>query len=207
MAQAAIEPEAIDDSPLMEAFVEGDIPFEILDGLPVEISSMGIYAAKIATRIATRLNVAAEASGAGEAIVEGLFRLPLAEDRSRARKPDVAFVTADRWPRERPMPLRDNALAVVPDLAVEVLSPTDPIEDVLAKVDEYFRGGVRLVWLVSPTLSRVIVFEGPTSLRVLTVAETLDAGEIVPGFRLPLATLFDPVPSPPTATEDDERAD
>lgn len=134
--------------------------------------------------------------------------MKLPEDRTRARKPDVAFITAERWPRDRPIPPRANAREAAPDLAVEVLSPTDPIEDMLAKVDESFRGGV---WLVSPILSRVIVFEGPTSLPVLTVDETLDAGVILPGFRLPLAKLFDPVPSPSpstsTATKADERAD
>ena len=72
-----------------------DTLYEIIDGLRVEMPPMSSYAAKIATRLATRLNVHAEREKLGEAIVESLFRLPLARDISRNRRPDVAFVSFD----------------------------------------------------------------------------------------------------------------
>ena len=84
---------------------------------------MSSYAAKIATRLATRLNVHGDREKLGEAIVESLFRLPLTRDISRNRRPDVAFVSFARWPADRTQPTSDNAWDVVPDLAIEVVSP------------------------------------------------------------------------------------
>ena len=84
----------------------------------------------------------------------------------------------------------------MPDLAVEVLSPSDHAEDILAKVAEYFRAGVRLVWVVSPVMGLVLVFDGPDRVRMVAPAGTLDGGEVLPEFRLPLDDLFDRPPAP-----------
>ena len=80
---------------------------------------------------------------------------------------------------------------MVPDLAVEVVSPTDRAEAGLDKVREYFEAGVQLVWVIYPKLRVVHVFESFTRIRVLTRADDLDGGALLPGFRLPLATLFE----------------
>ena len=132
--------------------------------------------------------------GLGEAVVETLFRLPLEEDRSRNRRPDVAFVSTERWPIGTPQPTADNAWDVVPDLVVEVVSPSDYFEESLAKVAEYFRAGVRLVWIVLPTLRRVLVFEAPEAVRMVAEGGHLEGGDVLPGFRLALASLVDPLP-------------
>ena len=76
----------------------------------------------------------------GEVVGEVLFRLPLEEDAGRNRRPDVAYVSFDRWPADRPMPGRDNAWDVVPDLAVEVISPTDLAQETLQKVQRVLPG-------------------------------------------------------------------
>ncbi|HEX8204273.1 MAG TPA: Uma2 family endonuclease, partial [Isosphaeraceae bacterium] len=107
------------------------------------------------------------------------------------RRPDVAFVSDERWPRRRAVPEEEAAWNVIPDLAVEVVSPTDRDEAGLAKVREYFQAGVRLVWKVYPRERVVHVYESFTTIRVRTRADDLDGGEVVPGFRLPLATLFE----------------
>jgi Uma2 family endonuclease len=193
----AILPEAgsIEDS-ARQAF-GGDELYEIIDGLRVEIPPMSSYAAKIATRIATRLNNHAERDNLGEAIVESLFRLPLPVDRERNRRPDVAFVSSQRWPVGRPQPVDANAWDVVPDLAVEVVSPHDLAEDLLDKVMEYFLAGVRLVWVVYPKHRLILVYETPTSVRLLSETDSLDGLDVVPGFSLPLSSLFDPPPPSP----------
>jgi Uma2 family endonuclease len=170
-----------------------DDAYEIVDGQRVEVAPMSAYAAKIATRLATEINLFAWPAKRGEAIVESLFRLPLAKDTGRNRKPDVAFVSSERWPADRPQPVGDNAWDVVPDLAVEVVSPTDFAEDVWDKVFEYFQAGVRLVWVISPKHRFAHVYESPTRLRLITESDALDGGEVLPGFRLPLARLFDPL--------------
>jgi Uma2 family endonuclease len=90
----------------------------------------------------------------------------------------------------RLIPVTDNAWDVVPDLAVEVISPHDLAEEILQKVVEYFQAGVRLVWIVYPQQRLVYVHESLTQVRCLTQTEELDGGAVLPGFRLPLANLF-----------------
>ena len=170
-----------------------DDAYEIVDGQRVEVAPMSAYAAKIATRLATEINLFAWPEKRGEAIVESLFRLPLAKDTGRNRKPDVAFVSSDRWPADRPQPVGDNAWDVVPDLAVEVVSPTDFAEDVWDKVFEYLQAEVRLVWVISPKHRFAHVYEAPSRMHLITESDFLDGGDVLPGFRLPLNRLFDPM--------------
>lgn len=180
--------------------VDDDL-YEVVDGLRVEVPPMSSYAAKIATRLATRLNIHAEREHLGEAIVESLFRLPLANDKSRNRRPDVAFVTYQRWPAGRPQPVDDNAWDVVPDLTVEVVSrPHDLSEDLLSRVLEYFQAGVRLVWVVYPKHRMIHIYESPKSIRIASEGDILDGGTVVPGFSLDLSLLFDPMPEIPAGS-------
>jgi Uma2 family endonuclease len=119
-----------------------------------------------------------------------MFHLPPPVHRNR--RPDVAFVSYQSYPRERAVPSDDGAWEVVPDLAVEVVSPNDMAEEVMTKVTDYLRAGARLVWVIYPRLVQVIVFESLTQVRGLTRTDTLDGGIVLPGFTLPLATLFPP---------------
>lgn len=193
-ASALLPPEAIG---LASAPFGSEAPlYEVVDGCWLEVLPMSAYAAKIASRLARRIGDHAEAGGLGEAVVETLFRLPLVEDRARNRRPDVAFVSSQRWPAGTPQPVTANAWDVVPDLAVEIISPNDGMEDLVAKVAEYFRAGVRLVWVVLPVLRQVYVYEAPTTVGIVTDAEALDGGAVLPGFLLPMGNLLDPPPPP-----------
>ncbi len=146
---------------------------------------MSVNATLVTTALSGHLFNQTKASG--RIATEGLFRLPLPVDRNR--RPDIAFVSFDRWPQDRPTGT-ENAWDVVPDAAIEVISPNDMIEEVLVKLDEYFRVGVRLAWVVFPQQQLVYVYESYTQIRVLTRADTLDGGAVVPGFRLALSELF-----------------
>jgi Uma2 family endonuclease len=121
-------------------------------------------------------------------VIEMLFRIDAAANLQR--RPDVAFVSYERWPRSRRVP-EDAAWDVVPELAIEVVSPTNLAEDLLAKVGEYLRVGVRQVWVIYPAAAQVHVHESPTHIRVLGRGDELDGGPLLPGFRLPLAELFE----------------
>ena len=149
---------------------------------------MGIFASWIASQLHQFLGYHCRMQQVGRALCEALFHLPLPKDRNR--RPDVAFVSYQRWPKNRPIPRVDNAWDVVPDLAVEVISPTDVAENVQTKVAEYFQAGVTLVWVVYPLQSQVYVYQSPTQVRILTAANELDGGAVLPGFRLALAELF-----------------
>lgn len=123
----------------------------------------------------------------GTVVTEGMFILDPARDLRR--RPDLAFVSAERWPLDRPVPLIGD-WEVVPDLAVEVVSPNDVFQDVIVKMNEYFRYGVRQVWIVVPVTRQVFVFDSLTRSRILAEPEELEGGTLLPGFRLPLASLF-----------------
>jgi Uma2 family endonuclease len=101
----------------------------------------------------------------------------------------VAFVSTARWPLDRALP-ETGDWDVVPDLAVEVISPNDIFKDVLAKVREHCHYGVQVVWVVAPEEQQVYVYDSPTHVRILTRQDELTGGEVVPGFRLPLGLLF-----------------
>jgi Uma2 family endonuclease len=87
------------------------------------------------------------------------------------------------------------AWPVVPNLTVDVVSPTNTAEDVLAKVRDYFRTGVQLVWVVYPEDESVYVYTSRTSVRILDRTGELDGGDVLPGFRLALAELFEQPPA------------
>lgn len=179
--------------------------YEVVNGVIVEVPPMSAYASEVANRIQNELVIYGRASGRGRPRMDMMFRLPLAADTTREREPDVAFISFDRWPENRPLPYKGNPVDVVPDLTVEVASPNDKIEDFLAKAHEYLQAGVRLVWVVYPRLRQLHAHTSPTDPpRIFTDAATLDGGDVLPGFALPMAGLFPPVTGLPVAAEEDE---
>jgi Uma2 family endonuclease len=162
--------------------------YEIIDGRRVQMPPVSAFASILASRITFAISFFLQGNQLGEAVTHTLFRLPL--PRSRQRRPHGAFVSHGRWPKGQPQRIRDNAWDVVPDLAIEVVSPTDYAEDPLTKIDEYFRAGVSLVWVVYPSLRLIHIYETLTRVRGVTAADELDGGAVLPGFRVPVATLF-----------------
>jgi Uma2 family endonuclease len=177
--------------------VEDEPLYEVVNGRRKDLPPMSRYAAKLASRLARHLSNFAESNNLGEAFSEVLFRLPLPHDHGRNRRPDVAFVSFQRWPKDRPdgeEGYEENAWDVVPELACEVVSPNDLADEQMEKVREYFTAGVQLVWVIYPRQRLVFVHTGLAQVRVLTGTEELDGGTVLPGFRLPLPTLFGPEP-------------
>src|SRR5207245_7354599 len=129
----------------------------------------------------------ADTHALGTVVVEMLFILDA--ERDLRRRPDVAFVSSQRWPLDRELP-ESGDWAVVPELAVEVVSPNDLLQNVLAKMREYFQVGVSQVWIVLPTERQVYVYNSPTDVRIRSSSDELDGGTLLPGFRLSVATLF-----------------
>lgn len=130
----------------------------------------------------------------GRVVTEMLFHLPVPVNRDR--RPDLAFVSFQKWAKHRAIPYTGGAWDVVPNLAGEVVSPNDEVDELQNKIADYFRTGVELVWVVYPAQQQVHVYQSLTKITVLTKADALDGGTVVPGFRLPLAELFtDPAPA------------
>jgi len=167
--------------------------YEFVDGKWVKMPAMSVYSALTASHFAFTVGRFVDDRDLGEVAAHLLFHLPLVEDRNR--RPDFAFVSYQRWAKDRPIPEGDNAWDVVPNLAVEIMSPTDLAEDLLEKIEEYFRAGVELVWVVYPRRRTIHVYDSLTKIRVVTRTDELDGGKVLPDFRLPLTTLFhDDVP-------------
>jgi Uma2 family endonuclease len=164
-----------------------DMLYEVVDGHIVEMEPMGAYDVWIASLLLGRLQTFAAKKKLGRAVSEMLF--DLGPSIGHKRRPDVAFVSFARWPSDRPVP-RTEAWGVVPNLAVEVVSPMNVADDIVDRVDEYFRAGVELVWMIFPSQQQVYVYESPTRVRVLTRQDKLTGGDLLPGFRLPLDEFF-----------------
>jgi Uma2 family endonuclease len=124
----------------------------------------------------------------GRVEVEMLF--DLGGPKRHFLKPDVAFVSAQRWSLSKKIPSK-NAFQIVPDLVVEVVSPTNSAYEVEGKVVEYLQAGVRQVWLVYAITERIYIHDSLSSVKIVSGDGELDGGEIIPGFKLPASRLFE----------------
>ena len=104
----------------------------------------------------------------------------------RVVKPDVAFVSTDRLPENR-----RKGSPVPPDLAVEIVSPTDMHYDVTEKAFAYLKSGTRLVWVIEPVAKTVMVYRSERDFTLLTCADTLTGEDVVEGFTCSVAQLFE----------------
>ena len=111
----------------------------------------------------------------------------LAVDPDTLLAPDVSYVRAERLPQES---ARGRFLRLAPDLAVEVVSPSNPPARVAEKVALYLAAGTRLVWIVDRRQRTVTSHAPGRSPQTLGVEETLVGEDVLPGFALPLAELF-----------------
>lgn len=103
------------------------------------------------------------------------------------RLPDVSFISAARIPPEGET---EEKWHLAPDLAVEVISPSESWAKVNRKLREYFTAGVQQVWLVSLELREVHVYDSPKAMTVLGEEDALVSEALLPGFRLPINELF-----------------
>jgi Uma2 family endonuclease len=114
------------------------------------------------------------------------FRLTIDPDTVRA--PDVAFVRRERLPTADAAP---GYFRGAPDLAVEVISPSDRYTDVDEKVGEWLGAGTRLVFVVNPRRRSLAVHRADGSVSILRMDDTLDGEDVVPGWSLAIRDLFD----------------
>ncbi|HEX8148127.1 MAG TPA: Uma2 family endonuclease [Pyrinomonadaceae bacterium] len=100
---------------------------------------------------------------------------------------DAAFVSHERLAAVEDI---DKFFPTAPDLAVEVMSPSNTAREMEKKVALYFAAGARAVWVFNPKKKSVAVYASLTDVRVLGEQDTLDGGDVLPGFRLELSKLF-----------------
>lgn len=112
----------------------------------------------------------------------------LARNPDTLLAPDVAFVRADRLP---PRDQRVGFLELAPDLAVEIISPSERPSDVASKVGLYLAAGVLMVLVVEPRSKSITVHTPGKPPQVLSKDDVVEGGDVLPGFRVPVADIFD----------------
>lgn len=160
--------------------------YELVRGELVKMPPAGHMSSFYELIIGAELRSFVRAHGLGRVYgASGGFRLETNPDTVLA--PDAAFVRQERVEAEGDT---DGFFPGVPDLVVEVISPSDRYSDVEAKVVAWLNAGARTVIVVNPRNRTAKVYRSPTDVVVLTEADTLDGGDVVPGWRMPVADIF-----------------
>lgn len=158
---------------------------ELVDGVLVE-KPMGAIESMLAMILGIRI---------GQFVLDHNLGIVLGSDGimrlipGLIRGPDLSFISWDRLPGR--VPPQDPIPTLAPDLAVEIISRSNTKREMDRKLREYFDSGVRLVWYVDPVPRTLSVYKTVTNQpSVLTQDDTVDGGDVLPGFILPLRELF-----------------
>jgi Uma2 family endonuclease len=170
---------------VLDADAHEDRLCELIDGVLLE-KTMGAYESRVAIVIGHFLEAHRDVDDRGLVLSEaGMLRIA----PGQVRIPDVSFISWDQIPgREFP---REPIPSLYPDLAVEVLSEGNTRREIDRKIREYFRAGTSLVWVIDPKARAIRVYTGPRRSTLLREADTLDGGDLLPGFRLAVKRIFD----------------
>jgi Uma2 family endonuclease len=173
-----LTPEEFDNYPFEE-----DKRYELDEGELIEMTRPAYRHNRVLKNLQTALDTYLRSSRVGELLIsENLFALSA---RTR-RAPDAAIILGDRsaelWDAK--------VIHVIPEIAIEVLSPSETNGRIHRKLRQYFAAGVKEVWLIYPEAREAEIWTGPTlPEHTLTEADVL-VSALLPGFALPLAELF-----------------
>lgn len=160
---------------------------ELLRGIVVSEPLLGRLHGRTVTRLAMLLGNFVGPRRLG-VVYTGETGFVLARAPDTVRGPDVAFLSAAR---ERETESERGFIPGAPDLAIEALSPNDRMREVLGKVSDYLAAGCRLVWVVDPVRDEVSVFRSPFAPRVLAGQDVLEGEDVLPGFSVRVAEIFE----------------
>lgn len=171
-----------------EAFALGTSRrFELRKGVVVYMSPSGAQHGVVAMTIGSLLHEYVRRAGLG-VVVAAETGFILARNPDTVRAADAAFVSKDRFPPGGP-PIAFWPLA--PDLAVEVVSPSESSEDIQEKVQDYLAAGTRLVWVVYPKTRSATVYRSLHDARILRGDEVVSGEDVLPGFTCPVSRFFE----------------
>lgn len=157
---------------------------ELVRGIVVREPRPGDPHGSVQARVTSVLGVWAKTVGARVTVESGYI---LSDEPPTLRGPDVAVVLVPRSTRNEP----GNWVRGAPDVAVEVLSPSDSSSGMQEKVLDYLNAGSKRVWLVDPRARTVTVVRSDGSARILREHETLDGEDVLPGFSVSLSEIFE----------------
>lgn len=187
MALAQQKSEGLVTAEELLEFPRGQYRYELVRGEVRRMTPAGSRHGMLAVRIGGLLDAHVRAYGLGVALAaETGFQI--ASDPDTVRAPDAAFVTRERVER---VGLTESYWPGAPDLAVEVVSPSDSYTEVEAKALDWLAAGTRLVLVVDSRRRTVTAYRSPADIRVMEGDAVLDASDVVAGWSLPLSDLFD----------------
>jgi Uma2 family endonuclease len=161
---------------------DGEKSYELVRGELIEMPPPGIVHGRRASRIAWLLEGFVQQNDLGIVCVESGFYIE--RDPDTVRGPDVMFFSRDRLDPDAEI---EGYPELPPDLAVEIVSPSDSLQSILEKVEEYLRAGVRLVWVVYERSKSVTVYPSEVTLDE---EDSLEGGDVLPGFSVQVSALF-----------------
>ena len=162
--------------------------YDLLEGNLIRVSPAGFRHGRLAAEVVYRLRAFLANDPDFGVVVGPETGFRLARDPDTVLGPDAAVVRRDRLP---PAEQQTGYLELAPDLAVEIVSPSDRWTTVSDKVEAYLAAGVRPVWVFEPSRRAVRVYTPERERRLRADrGDALDGGDVLPGLRLPLAELF-----------------
>ncbi|MGH8605976.1 MAG: Uma2 family endonuclease [Gammaproteobacteria bacterium] len=161
--------------------------YELLDGELRKMAPAGQKHGRIIINITTPLDQYVRANQLG-AVYAAETGFQLTRNPDTVRAPDVAFVSSERLAKLGEV---EGYWPGAPDLAVEVISPSDSYADVEDKVFDWRTAGTRLVIVVNPRKRAVMLYKSLSEISVLTEGDTIDANDVVPGWKLPVRNVFE----------------
>ena len=165
-----------------------DEPFELLEGEILSVPPPQFTHGSVAGRLLRYLAAFVYDHHLGEATTDVGFRL----SESTLIAPDVSFIRTERYAQA------NNAteyFPFAPDLAVEIVFPSNSANEIALKAELYLTAGSELVWIIYPKLHKVVVYHADHSTYDVSLGGTLTGEALLPGFNIPVADLF-----PPSAT-------
>jgi Uma2 family endonuclease len=185
-----IPPERIRCLPRPGAATEKDVErskrlCELVDGVLVE-KPMSTWESILTVEIIANLQTFVKARKLGKVLgPDGLVRL----FPGLVRAADVGFVSRERLKGHKPF--KEAIARLVPDLAIEILSPSNTSAEMKRKLKEYFSAGVRLVWIINPRKQTAEVYTDPTHRQRIGKNQVLDGSDVLPGYQLSLRDVFE----------------
>jgi Uma2 family endonuclease len=159
---------------------------ELVKGELLTMPPAGFEHGSLESRLTTRLYVFVDGKRLG-VVVCGDTGFVLERDPDTLRAPDIAFVRQERVVAKG---ITKKYWEGPPDLAIEIISPTDTYYEVDEKVEQWLEAGTELVWIVNPRRKTVTIHRKDQNPVVLKEADTLTGEPVLPGFSLPVREIF-----------------
>ena len=166
----------------LEEFLESDLEgYEYVKGELIPMPAASAEHGIVSARIFLHLGLYVREHQLGEVVTPDTgFQVG-----ERVLKPDIAFLSTAHLPDDL-----SKAFPVPPDLAIEVVSPSDAFRRVIEKAFAYLEAGTQIVWVIEPGSKTVTVYRSETDIKLLTREDTLTGEDVVEGFSCQVAQLF-----------------